>query len=427
MNDKTVALGLGILLILLAALITRSGDILWMAVPFLAYLGMGILQAPNRERLSLSAKRTFEQKRVNGKVSTDVRLAVENRASETVHLFLQETVQPGMEVTDVELSRWVSLSPGESTELSYAFTAGRGNFSWKSVRAVVADPLGLVETEMALPDGSSVQVRPPIRKFRPVPLRPQNTVHSPGSIPVRLGGSGTDFFGVREYHPGDPLRSLDWRLAARHPGRLFTREVEREEIAEIGLLLDARPKNELRTGEQSLFEHSLGATLSLAEMFLHQGHRVSLLVFGGTLASVFPGYGKTQLHRILNCLCQVRIEPAADAPAYLDFLPVRMFPSHALMVIISPLAANDRLFFQRLRAHGYQALLVSPDPLDFVQASPPQDTAGQLAIRAARLERQVRLNGIAQLHIPIIDWQVSRPLGPLVRNAMARSRKLWER
>lgn len=427
MNDKTVVLGLSILLLLLVALITHSGDVLWMAVPFLAYLGVGILQAPSREKLSLRVKRTFEQERVDGKVSTAVRLTVQNTAPGTVHLFLQETVQPGMEMIDGELSRRVSLVPGESTELSYAFTTGRGNFSWKSVRAVVADPLGMIETEMALPDGSSVQVRPQIRKFRPVPLHPQNTVHSPGSIPVRLGGSGTDFFGVREYHPGDPLRSLDWRLAARHPGRLFTREFQQEEIAEIGLLLDARPKNELRIGEQSLFEHSLGATLSLAEMFLHQGHRVSLLVFGGTLASVFPGYGKTQLQRILSCLSQVRIEPAVNAPAYLDFLPVRMFPSHALMVIISPLAANDRPFFQRLRAHGYQALLVSPDPLDFVQAGLPQDTIGQFAIRAARLERQVRLNGIAQLHIPVIDWQVSQPLGPLVRNALARSRKLWER
>lgn len=125
MNDKTVALGLGILLILLAALITQSGDVLWMAVPFLSYLSMGILQAPNRERLSLSAKRTFEQKRVNAKVSTDVRLAVENTASETVNLFLQETVQPGMKVTGGELSRWVSLSPGESTELCFHGRAGK--------------------------------------------------------------------------------------------------------------------------------------------------------------------------------------------------------------------------------------------------------------------------------------------------------------
>jgi uncharacterized protein (DUF58 family) len=422
MNDKSVAVGLIILLLLIVALITRNGDIVWMIVPFLAYLGMGILQAPRLEMLSFSTKRTLEQNRMGGKVSTVVGLTVQNKALETVHLFVQETAQPGMEITEGELSQWVSLQPGESTELKYSFTAARGDFSWKSIRTVVGDPLGLIETEMLLPDNTSVQVRPQIKKFKSIALRPQNTVHSPGSIPARLGGSGTDFFGVREYHPGDSLYTLDWRLTARHPGKFFTKEFEQEEIAEIGLILDARPKSELCIREESLFENSIGAAGSLAEMFLHQGHRVSLLVFGGRIASVFPGYDKTQLHRILSCLSQVKLEPADGVLASFDFRPIRMFPNHALMIIISPLTAADRPFFQRLRAYGYQALLVSPDPIDFVRSTLPQDNANQLAIRAASLERQFRMNGIAQLHVPVIDWQVSQPLFPLVRNALTRSR-----
>jgi uncharacterized protein (DUF58 family) len=426
MNDKSVALGLIILLLLIVALITRNGDIAWMIVPFLAYLGVAILQAPRREILSFSTKRTLEQNRMDGKVSTVVGLTVQNKALEIVHLFVQETAQPAMEITEGELSEWVSLQPGESTELKYSFTATRGNFSWKSVRVVASDPLNLIETEMLLPEGSSIQVRPPLKKFKSIALRPKNTLHSPGSIPARLGGNGTDFFGVRQYHPGDSLHTLDWRLTARHPGKFFTKEFEQEEIAEIGLILDARPNNELRVRQESLFEHSVGATASLAEMFLHQGHRVSLLVFGGAIASVFPGYGKTQLHRILSCLAQVRIEPADGGLAYFDFLPIRMFPNHALMVIISPLTASDRPFFQRLRAYGYQALLVSPDPIDFVRSTLPQENANQLAVRAASLERQFRLNSIAQLHIPVIDWEVSQPLYPLVRNALTRSRGKWE-
>ena len=157
---------------------------------------------------------------------------------------------------------------------------------------VVSDPLGLIETEMILPASADIQIRPMIKKFKAIPLRPHSTLHSPGSIPARLGGSGTDFFGVREYHAGDPLRSLDWRLTARHPRKFFTKEFEQEEIAEIGLILDARQNTDLRIGEESLFEHSVGATASLAEMFLHQGHRVSLLVFGKTMSNRFSGLWK---------------------------------------------------------------------------------------------------------------------------------------
>jgi uncharacterized protein (DUF58 family) len=393
-----------------------------MILPFLAYLMAGIIQTPHVERLSIGSNRTLEQTRINGTLSVSVRLGIENKSMETIHLFVEETAQPGMKITEGGLSQWMSLHPGETTELKYAFTATRGDFGWKSVHTMAGDPLGLIQTKILLPDNTAVQVRPQIKKFKRISLRPRNTVHSPGSIPARTGGSGTDFFGVREYHPGDPLRTLDWRLTARHPRKFFTKEFEQEEIAEIGLILDARRNTDLQIGKESLFEYGVGATASLAEMFLHQGHRVSLLVFGERMLTAFPGYGKRQLHRIMSCLSKAKIERENSALGSLDFLPIRIFPPRALMIVISSLTSTDRSLFQRLRAHGYQALLISPDPIDFAYPTLPQDATHQLAIRTARIERRLRLNEIAQLHVPVIDWQVNQPLFPLVRNALTRSR-----
>ena len=422
MNDKTLTVGLVAFLLFIVSLVTRNGDIAWMVLPFLVYLMVGILQAPNMEKLSLSAQRLLEQTPSDGIVSVDVKLVVHNKGQETVHLFLEETVQPGMKIAEGEVRHWATLHPGESTGLNYAFTATRGDFTWKSVRTKVGDPLGLIETEILLPDNTAAQVRPRIKKFKGISLRPRNTVHSPGSIPARIGGSGTDFFGVREYHPGDSLRTLDWRLTARHPRKFFTKEFEQEEIAEIGLILDARRNTDLRIEGESLFEYSVGATASLAEMFLHQGHRVSLLVFGGTLLTAYPGYGKVQLHRIMSCLSKAKVETENSALGSFDFLPIRIFPPHALMIVVSSLAATDRSLFRRLRAHGYQAFLVSPDPIHFAYSTLSQDVPNQQAIRAARIERRLRLNDIAQLRIPVVDWQVDQPLFPLVRNALTRSR-----
>lgn len=422
MNNRILVVGLIIFGLLIVALITRNGDIAWMMLPFLSYLGAGILQTPVLEKVRLSATRTLEQNQSNGVVSVDVTLTIQNQAAETVCLFIDEKVQAGMKITDGELSQWAALQLGESAELKYTFTAARGNFSWDSIRTVVSDPLSLIETEILLPASAMIQIRPQIKKFKAISFRPNSTLHSPGSIPARLGGSGTNFYGVREYQPGDSLRRLDWRLTARHPRKFFTKEFEQEEIAEIGLLLDSRQCNELKVGEESLFETCVGATASLAEMFLHQGHRASLLVFGETMSNVFPGYGKTQLHRIMSCLSKVKVEKESHALASLDFSPIRIFPSHALIIIISSITSADRPLFLRLRAYGYQALLISPDPIDFAYPTFVNDTTNRLAVRAARLERRLRLNDIAQLQIPVIDWQISQPLFPLVRAALTRSR-----
>ncbi len=422
MNNKTLVVGLVIFGLLIVALITRNGDIAWMILPFLCYLGVGILQTPVLEKISFKAMRTLEQNQSNGIASVDVNLTIQNQALETVCLFIDEKVQAGMKITDGDLSQWVTLNSGEQAELKYTFIAARGDFSWKSIRTVISDPLNLIETEMFLPASAMIQVRPQIKKFKAIPFRPHSTLHSPGSIPARLGGSGTNFFGVREYHSGDSLRRLDWRLTARHPRKFFTKEFEQEEIAEIGLLLDSRQSNELKIGEESLFESCVGATASLAEMFLHQGHRVSLLVFGEAMLNTFPGYGKTQLHRIMGCLSKAKVETQSRAPASLDFSPIHIFPNHALIIIISSITSADWPFFLRLRAYGYQALLVSPDPIDLAYPTLPKDTTNRLAVRAARIERRLRLNDIAQLQIPVIDWQLGQPLFPLVRNALTRSR-----
>jgi len=422
MNNKTLVIGSVLFSLLIAALITRNGDIAWMMLPFLAYLGAGILQTPPLEKVRLRAGRTLEQRRANENAFVDVSLSIQNQSLETLHLFIDEVAPAWMKITEGELGRWAELQPGEAAELNYTFTAVRGSFSWNSIRVVVSDPLGLVETELFLPAGGMVQIRPQIKKFKAIPFRPRSTLHSPGSIPARLGGSGTDFFGIREYHAGDSLRWLDWRLTARHPRKYFTKEFEQEEIAEIGLILDARQSTQLCVGEESLFEYSLGATASLAEMFLHQGHRLGLFVFGEVMLQVFPGYGKVQLHRIMGCLAKANVGSENRASVSLDFIPLRMFPSRALIVIISPLVSTDRPLFLRLRAYGYQVLLVSPDPVDFAYPTLEQDATTRLAIRTARLVRRLQLNDISQLQIPVIDWQISQPLFPLVRNALARSR-----
>jgi uncharacterized protein (DUF58 family) len=417
MNSKTFTLTLIILGLLFTALITRNGDLAWMVLPFLVYLGIGILQMPSVTKMHLEAVRSVEKEWDNGHPSVEVHVDVSNRGTETVQLNLYDKLQPGMRLSDGQMWRATALRAGEMTTLEYTFRSERGSFAWETVAAAVSDPLGLIKSHLDLPAEARVQVQPELNKFRPLPLHAQRTLHSAGSIPARLGGSGIDFWGVREYHPGDPLRRLDWRLTARHPRQFFTKEFEQEEIADIGLILDARRKIDLMAGQDNLFEHSVRATTSLAEGFLRQGNRVSLLVHGKTTANVYPGYGKVQLNRILSTLAQTIVEEETNFNG-LQFISTHMFTSHSLIIVISPLARDDWMLFSRLRAYNYQVLLISPDPIDFVRRTLPTDANTRLATRLTWIERQQDIARITQLWIPVIDWQVDQPLSPLVRKAL---------
>jgi uncharacterized protein (DUF58 family) len=420
MNSRALTLVAVIFGLLLGALLLHQGDLAWMTLPFLAYLGMGILQAPTAGKVCLHAVRTVEMRREQERMSVAVKITLSNQGVVLERLSMFDDSRPGMQLVDGRLHQSVALRPGETAELHYTFRTARGSFSWETFQVAASDPFGLIEMRLALPAAATAQVPPELRKIRPFPLRTQHTLTSAGSIPARRGGSGTDFWGIREYHPGDPLRRLDWRLTARYPHQFFTKEFEQEAIADIGLILDARSKTNLQQGEDSLFEHSARAAASLAEVFLRQGNRVGLLIWGDPKASLFPGYGKVQLNLILCALAQVTPD-SDDSLNNLHFAPIRMFSSRSLILVISPLAANDWQFFPRLRAYGYQVLLISPDPLDYAWPSLPVDQAGRLANRLARLERQQEIFKIRQLWIPVIDWSVSQPLSPLVRQALIQT------
>ncbi len=426
MNSKVLTLIFIIFSLMFMALLTRNGDLAWMALPFLAYLGIGILQSPAPGKIRLQARRVVEKERTGGVSSVHVSTTVSNQDTHIIFLRLSDPLQPGMRITDGQIENQAALRGGEAAVLRYTFRAERGSFAWRSVQAKLGDPLGLFETRLELPAVAEVEVQTELKKFRPFHLRPQHTLHSAGPIPARLGGSGTNFWGVREYHPGDPLRRLDWRRMARHPHQFFTKEFEQEEIADIGLILDARQKTDLRVGEDSLFEHSVRATASLAEVFLSQGNRVSLLVYGKHSLNLFPGYGKVQLNRILHALSQA--DTAADENVRsLESIPLHVFSSHSFLFVLSPLAPNDWQLFPRLRAYGYQVLLISPDPIDFARPLLPNDLATRLATRLTKVERDREFSKIAQLWIPVIDWQVSQPLDPLIRAALSHSHIQQER
>lgn len=411
MNVKARFIILIITGLILWGLIAREGKILVLSLPFLAYLIAGILYLPTR--LELRAVRTLLSAKSSSPGIYQMRVTIENVGDACENLFLDDDHGKELEVIDGSMQKKTAIPSSEKVELIYSFQARRGLYAWKTIHAVVSDPFGLFEFAMDLPAPGEIHV-PPERIFlRNLPLKPAFTRHSAGMIPARLAGPGIDFWGVREYIPGDSLRWLNWKMIARNPGKFFTKEFEREEIAEIGMILDARSLADCQIQGESLFERSVQAALSLSEVFLKDGNRLGLLIFGKTISTLFPGYGKRQLHQIRRKLAGASADSNLSL-SYLHGISSRLFPARSLLVLISPLDSRDRQVFQQLQAAGYQVLLLSPDPVDFFLRRTPSDRATSLAGQAARLERFLLLKQLMRSGIQVINWQVDRPLNETI-------------
>jgi len=254
-------------------------------------------------------------------------------------------------------------------------------------------------------------------------IRPPRTGIYAGPVPARQGGPGVEFFGVREYQPGDPLRWVNTRASARHQEALFVNEFEQERVVDVGLILDARRQSDVRRGRKSMFEYSIQATAALADVFLNAGNRVGLFSYGRSQNWTLPGYGKVQRQRILLALARAE-QGEGDVFERLVHLPTRLFPTRSQLVLISPLLRHDSEMLTQLRARGYRLLVISPDPVAFEEKDLPADKAINLATRLARLERQLLLDQLRQADIRVLDWRVDRPLPQVVHATLSRFQRL---
>ncbi len=352
-----------------------------------------------------------------------VTLEIKNRGGRIERLLITDSVPLGLDVVEGHSRMIAPLPTGETITLEYAVSGSRGKFHFEEVGIRTSDHLGIKVQEKTYSTTGCLFILPEAWRLRRVNIKPPHTRVYAGFIPTRQGGPGVEFYGLREYQQGDPLRWINWSVSARREQAYFVNQFEQDRVAEIVIILDARKKSEVKnaTGD-NLFEYCVQAAASLVETFIADGNRVGLLAYGMPyLDWAFPGYGKVQREKIMRTLA--RAKPVeSQVFGSIQNLPVRLFHPRTQILVITSLPKGDHEHIIRLRALGYSVLLVSPDPVAFVSANPPNSsTERSQATRLARVERMLMLNRMRQAQIQVLDWDVRMPFEGAVHKALNRN------
>lgn len=422
--NRSLFLGLLIYVLLLAGIMTVQGEFLALALPLVAYLLVGYLQAPEKIQLEVTRQLSLERTLPNSDV--DVKVTVINRGSTLEEVLLTDVLPAGLTIrsgpsSSLRTSRHLlRLAKGESYTFAYTVSGPRGGYVFEALEAQANDHLAVSSSRAHVEAPGRLFVFPIVTRVRQVAIRPRRTRVYAGMIPARAGGAGTEFFGVREYQPGDPPSSINWRASARYIDTLYANEYQQERVADVGIVLDGRLRtNEFARGH-SLFEYSVQAAASLSDALLNQGNRVGLLLYASYLGWTFPGYGKIQRERILYALANAR---AGESQVFstLEYIPTRLFPPESQIIFVSPLTEDDLQPLIQLRAQGYDVLVVSPNPVKFeLSYLPSSDRNVDLAGRIIHMERLLLLQRLQRANIHVLDWDVQEPFDLLVKRRLGR-------
>lgn len=285
----------------LVGLLVAAGWAAWVALVVVnVVLGVVLLldaglAAPCQD---LALTRTGDRRVRLGEVA-HVRLAVTNTGRRRWHGTLRDAWAPTANATiDGGTDRVdVDLAPGQAGEIDVSVAPSRrGDRPTDRVTLRSLGPLALAGRQRSITLEWSVRTLPPFTSRRHLPSRLARLRDMDGRQAIAVRAQGTEFDSLREYVPGDDVRSIDWRATAR-AADVMVRTWRPERDRRVVMVLDSGRTSAVRIGDETRLDILIDAGLLLAALAGRAGDRVDLLahdrrtrlqVSGGSGPSLLP-------------------------------------------------------------------------------------------------------------------------------------------
>ena len=188
-----------------------------------------------------------------------------------------------------------------------------------------------------------------LKKIRQIELRTNRLVSETlaGQYHSVFKGQGMNFDEVREYQPGDEVRSIDWNVTARMNHPFVKKFVEERELT-LMLVVDASASGMFGSHAQSKRELTAEIASVLAFSAIRNNDKVGLILFTDEIEKFIPPRkGRRHVLRVIREV--LFFEPkrrGTDLNGALEFL-LRVTPHRAIAVVISdfigsPAAASGK-------------------------------------------------------------------------------------
>ena len=388
------------------ATLARRPEFAGLAAPALLLLAAGRIQRrpPGISvRIKLSAQRAFEGELV----------AIDVAAEGQGDCDVRWTLHPGHEIAPV------GAAAADGARARFVVTPERwGKRPVGTVDLVVRDRWRLAE-------GHATVTVPKLDCY-PAPGQQRTTVvlrrlpNRLGEHPARTFGEGVEFFGIREYVPGDRQRSINWAASTRR-GRLQVNTFAAERSQDVVLIADAT--SDVGEPGSSALDLALRGTAAAARAYLASRDRVGVITYQwGGASWLPPGLGRRQVYRIIDSM--LSSDAGWTRGTSFSRLPRAALPPGSLVVAFSPLL--DQRFVEALRdmrERGFPILVV-----DVLNSEPPakRRSEDRMARQIWRMEQQAIRFSLSQLGVPVVHWDgeesLDLPLAGHTRRPMVNRR-----
>jgi uncharacterized protein (DUF58 family) len=400
-SKKAAAVAGGALFLTLAGLIRlnylfiSAGMVMLTFVVLSSFLDVWM---PNvKIRRETSSDNIFEDGDMN------VRFIVKNKGLGIGFVEIYDQLPPQARITKGSNYTLLYMKPWQEISFEYSLKLPlRGHYHLGPVKLRVKDAFDLFYNEKYEESLHSFSVFPQIEVLEEQVIKSRAPKLLSGAMPLNVIGAGTEFYSLREFVPGDSLRSVNWKALAKK-GKMMVNETVREDVMDVILLVDAREVSAVGGGKDTPLEMSCRAAATYAKQLLDERNNVALMIYGDTIERVDLDRGEHHLFKILTALSSAKPQGNLKLEIVLkDLLPY--IPSGSPLILFSSLDDDHTIpeAFTNTISRGYTITTVSPSSLDFEERM-KRIPAQPLLI--ARIERDNLISEIRSFGMQVGDWK----------------------
>lgn len=400
-SKKAAAVAGGALFLALAGLIRlnylfiSAGLVMLIFVVLSSFLDVWM---PNvKIRRETTSDNIFE----NGDMS--VKFIVKNKGLGIGFVEIYDQLPPQARITKGSNYTLLYMRPWQEVSFEYSLKLPlRGHYHLGPVKMRVKDAFDLFYNERIEESIHSFSVFPEIEILEEQVITSRAPKLLSGAMPLNVIGTGTEFYSLREFVPGDSLRSVNWKALAKK-GKMMVNETVREDVMDVILLLDAREVSAVGGGKDTPLEMSCRAAATYAKQLLDERNNVALMIYGESVEKIDLDRGEHHLFKILTALSSAIPKGNLKLEIVMkDMLPY--IPSGSPIILFSSLDDDHTISeaFTNTISRGYTITTISPSSLDFEEKM-KRIPAQPLLI--ARIERDNMISEIRSFGMQVGDWK----------------------
>ncbi|WP_374458682.1 DUF58 domain-containing protein [Chryseobacterium taeanense] len=255
----------------------------------------------------ISAQRILPEKLSNGD-ENPVKIDIKNNYDFKIHVRIIDEIPFQFQKRDFLIEK--QIEPGKNSFFQYILEPKeRGEYNFGSLNVYVSSLLGFVSKRFNFQKDANLASYPSFIHLRKYELMAIQSEFLLGGIKkIRKLGHTMEFEQIKEYVPGDDIRTINWKATSK-TNRLMVNQFQDEKSQRIFMLIDTGRTMKMPFKGLSLLDYSINATMALSHIILKKGDRAGMMTFSKKTENKIAAENKSgQLRKISEALYNIKTD-----------------------------------------------------------------------------------------------------------------------